>query len=118
MYHSFHLADTVCPTLPRLQIERPPVLTRHRPPLGLPAGPTEGLGIKRLSSSQAPASDDFPGRATRTLGRAKEAAEELLPGQPGKALENATRGLRLGRAVSDAGLNLNTTIAGERAKGA
>jgi hypothetical protein len=75
------------------------------------AGPTEGLGIKRLSSSQAPASDDFPGRATRTLGRAKEAAEELLPGQPGKALENATRGLRLGKAVSDAGLNLNTTIA-------
>jgi hypothetical protein len=29
MYDSFHLADTVCPTLPRLQIERPPVLTRR-----------------------------------------------------------------------------------------
>lgn len=77
------------------------------------AGPTDGrVGVKRASSSQAPAEEDFPGRAVRTLGRAKDAVESLSPGQPGKALENSSRGIRLGKAVSDAGLNSVITIAG------
>jgi hypothetical protein len=70
-------------------------------------GPTSG--VKRASSSQSP-DEDFPGRAGRAVARAKDSVDSLVPGQPGKALENASRGVRLGKAQSDAGLNPVTTV--------